>query len=421
MEKVLIVGRGGREHALARQFAHSPSVGRVFVAPGSPGMRDVAVPLGLAEDDFAGLETFARQEAVGLTVIGPEGPLVAGLADRFLAAGLPVFAPTAAAAAIEGSKSFAKGLIDRAGIPTAAYRVFTEHAAALEHVRRGSFPTVIKADGLAAGKGVVVAADLAEAEAALDEMLRRDRFGPSGRTVIVEEFLEGREFSLIALVAGETVLPLPPARDHKRAFDGDLGPNTGGMGAYSPVPDLDDRTLDLAVEGILKKTARAMVAEGIGFTGFLYAGLIATKEGPKVIEFNARLGDPEAQVLLPRLEGDLFATVKALVGGAGDKIPPLSCSPDAVAGVVLASRGYPGDYETGFPVEGLADLDRETLSFHCGTDLKDGGFVTAGGRVLVLARKAASLSLARQEVYREIEKVRCGNLFYRKDIGANLG
>jgi len=415
MNKVLVVGRGGREHALAWKFSKSASVDAVYVAPGSKGMRDVATLVDIDENDFDALIDFATKEAISLTVIGPEIPLVNGIVDRFLQAGLPVFGPKAAAAVIEGSKSFTKDLMKKYGIPTAAYEVFTDYDAACRYVETAAMPIVIKADGLAAGKGVVIANDREEARRTLGEMMRDGRFGEAGRTVVVEEFLEGEEFSFIAFVNGETVLPMALSQDHKRAFDGDQGPNTGGMGAYSPVPQIGEDVVESAARDILAKTARAMVQEGRSFTGFLYAGLIAARQGPKVIEFNARLGDPEAQVVLPRLESDLFQTVMALLrGGAA---PSLRWSADAVVGVVLGSKGYPGKYPVGFPIDGLDDLKDDTLVFHCGTDYRDGKCVTNGGRVLVVAGRAPTLALAQKKAYEEIGKIRCENLFFRADIG----
>ena len=418
MNKVLVIGRGGREHALAWKFSKSASVGTVYVAPGNKGMADVAVPVNIEENDFNALIDFAKKEAVALTVIGPEIPLVNGIVDRFLQAGLPVFGPTKNAALIEGSKSFAKNLMKKHGIPTAAYEVFTDYAAACRHVEKADMPIVIKADGLAAGKGVVIAHTPKEAQHVLQGMMQDgERHGESsnaGMTVVLEEFLEGEEFSYIAFVSGEKVYPLALSQDHKRAFDGDKGPNTGGMGAYSPVPQIGNDVVKCATETILEKTAQVMARENRSFTGFLYAGLIATSQGPKVIEFNARLGDPEAQVLLPRLESDLFETIMSLL--KGDDVA-LSWSADAAVGVVLASKGYPRSYRAGFPIDGLDSLKDDTFVFHSGTDLKDGKLVTNGGRVLVVARKAQTFDSARKEVYEEIAKIKCDNLFCRNDIG----
>ena len=411
--RVLVVGRGGREHALAWKFSKSDSVEKVYAAPGSAGMENTAVCTGIDENDFTGLTDCAKKERIDLAVVGPEAPLVNGIADSFARCGIPVFGPSAKAAAIEGSKSFAKNIMKKYGIPTAAGRVFDDYDEALRYIENSPLPLVVKADGLAAGKGVVVAQSLEEARQALGQMMKEGKLGDAGRTVVVEEYLEGEEFSLIALVDAKRLSVMEPARDHKRAFDGDLGPNTGGMGAYSPVPQIDAATL-AASSNILEKIAAAMAEEGCPFTGFLYAGLIATKQGPKVIEFNARLGDPEAQVLLPRMESDLFLAITELLKGG---TPVLHWSQEFIAGVVLASRGYPGSYETGFPVSGLEKLKTDTMLFHSGTESKNGSFVTGGGRVILVARKAQTLRLAARETYEEVEKIKCEGLFYRKDIG----
>lgn len=417
MNKVLVIGRGGREHALAWKFSKSAHVGTVFVAPGNKGMKDVATQVDIDENDFDALVDFAKKEAVALTVVGPEAPLAKGIVDRFLQAGLTVFGPSADAAIIEGSKSFAKDLMRKHDIPTAAYDVFTDCDKACLHVENAAMPIVIKADGLAAGKGVVIAQTPEEAQSALKEMMLDGKFGDASRNVVVEEFLDGQEFSFIALVNGEQVHPMALSQDHKRAYDDDTGPNTGGMGAYSPVPQIDAETITIATERILEKTAKAMVREGRSFTGFLYGGLIATSQGPKVIEFNARLGDPEAQAMLPRLESDLFKTIMALLGATNEGGVTLEWSGDGVVAVVLGSKGYPGSHPTGFAIEGLDGLKKDTLVFHCGTDHRDGKFVTNGGRVLVIARKAQTLAQAQKEVYEEIAKIKCDNLFHRTDIG----
>jgi len=414
--KVLVVGRGGREHALAWKFSQCPSVGAVYAAPGSRGMAGAAEQVGIAESDFGALAAFAKKEGIDLTVVGPEAPLVGGIADRLASEGLPVFGPSAAAAQIEGSKSFAKGLMIRHGIPTAGHEAFSDCAAACRHAEECAMPVAIKADGLAAGKGVVIAADRKEAQEALREMMEGGRFGDASRTVVVEEFLEGEEFSLMALVCGERAWPMALSQDHKRAFDGDLGPNTGGMGAYSPVPQIP-ASVQSAAEGIAEKAAAALASEGRSFTGFLYAGLIATAEGPKVIEFNARLGDPEAQALLPRLESDLFEAISALTRGGRESAAGMRWSGGAAVAVVLASKGYPGEYPSGFPIEGLGDLMPDTLAFHGGTDVRGGRLTAAGGRALALARRAPTIAQAQKEAYEEIGKIRSPGLFWRGDIG----
>ncbi|MCL2355830.1 MAG: phosphoribosylamine--glycine ligase [Defluviitaleaceae bacterium] len=414
MNNVLIIGSGGREHALAIKFAESPQVEKVFVAPGNAGIAQVAecVPVGI--NDFAALAAFAKENEVALTFVGPEVPLVGGIVDFFEKEGLKIFGPRANAAIIEGSKSFAKDLMKKYKIPTADYEVFTDFSSASAYIKTRRPPFVLKADGLAAGKGVVIAETRDEAEAALAQMLQNKRFGAAGNTVVIEEFLAGTEFSFMAFADGERIFPMVIAKDHKRAFDGDAGPNTGGMGAYSPVPQISDEIIEAARTEILLPTVKAMVAEGRPFTGILYAGLIATRAGAKVIEFNARFGDPETQVILPRLESDLFELINDILDG---KDPEPVWSDDEVLGVVLASKGYPDDYESGFVINGLDKLAPETLLFHCGTDKNDAGaFVTKGGRVLFAARKAQNAATARRELYRDIKKIKCENLFYRSDI-----
>ncbi|MCL2372931.1 MAG: phosphoribosylamine--glycine ligase [Defluviitaleaceae bacterium] len=413
MENVLVVGRGGREHALAWKLGQSAKVGKVFVAPGSHGMKDVAEVVDINEADHAGLVKFARDNGITLTVIGAEQPLMDGIADSFTAAGLRVWGPSAAAAQIEGSKTFSKNLMKKYGIPTATYEVFTNAAAAYEYVQTAPMPIVIKADGLAAGKGVAIVANVAEARAAIKDMMEDSKFGDSGHRVVIEEFLVGEEFSFMAFVHGEAVFPMELSRDHKRAFDNDQGPNTGGMGAYSPMPIIDQATIDESVETVLKKTAAAMVAEGRPFTGFLYGGLMATAKGPSVIEFNARFGDPEAEVLLPRLESDLFDVLQTILNGG---TPQLKWSADVAVGVILASTGYPEAPETGHKITGMCNLSPGTLVFHCGTKHDGQNYYTAGGRVLIIVKKAADFATAKREVYEEVAKIECDRIFYRRDI-----
>jgi phosphoribosylamine--glycine ligase len=413
---VLIIGRGGREHAICRKISESKNVEKVFVAPGNPGMTDVAELVSIAESDHEQLLQFAKEKNVGLTIIGPEVPLLEGLADKFEAAGLAVFGPRAAAAEIEGSKSFAKELMKKYNIPTADYAVFTNYEDARNYIEEKGAPIVIKADGLAAGKGVTVALTKNEALASLEEMLIDAKFGAASSRVVIEEFLAGEEFSLMAFVNGEVVVPLDIAQDHKRAYDGDLGPNTGGMGAYSPVPQIGDDTVQTAVETVLIPAAKAMVQEGRSFCGVLYAGLIKTTEGPKVIEFNARFGDPETQVVLPRLKSDFVQVVLELLNGG---CPALEWDEQAMIGAVVAAKGYPDAYEKGAVLTGLTDINQEVFTFHAGTEKNEAGeFVTAGGRVLLVGAKASSIVEAQEKVYRELEKLNCDGVFYRKDIGA---
>ncbi len=412
--KVLVVGRGGREHAICWKMNESTSVEKVFAAPGNPGMEDSAQLVNIQENDQEKLVQFALENEIGLTVIGPEVPLLEGLADRFEEAGLKVFGPKKAAAEIEGSKSFAKELMQKYDIPTAEYAVFSEYEAAKSYIEEKGAPIVLKADGLAAGKGVIVAMTLDEALAGIEELLLNEKFGEASATVVIEEFLEGEEFSLMAFVNGENVVPLEIAQDHKRAFDGDKGPNTGGMGAYSPVPHIGEATVETAVERILEPAAKAMVQEGRSFSGILYAGLIKTEAGPKVIEFNARFGDPETQVILPRMKSDLAEVMLAVLKG---EKPAIQWVDQAMVGVVAASAGYPESYEKGAVLNGLQEISKEVAVFHAGTDKNSSGeYVTNGGRVLLAGAKAASLKDAQEKVYRELEKLQCEGVFYRKDI-----
>ncbi|WP_078551367.1 phosphoribosylamine--glycine ligase [Bacillus alkalicellulosilyticus] len=412
--KVLVIGSGGREHTIAWKVAQSSKTEKVFVAPGNAGMKDVATILPIAENDHDGLVHFAKEEGIDLTIVGPEVPLLAGVVDSFQEAGLKVFGPRKNAALIEGSKSFAKEIMAKYNIPTGYYETFTSFADAKAYVEEKGAPIVIKADGLAAGKGVVVAMTEEEAVHALHEMLENNQFGAASAKVVIEEYLAGEELSLMAFVNGSTVLPMVGAQDHKRAYDNDEGPNTGGMGAYSPVPQFNQADVNEAVETILQPMAEAMISEGRSFTGILYAGLMMTAKGPKVIEFNARFGDPETQVVLPRLENDLADVMLQLLDG---NKPELQWSDDAVVGVVMASKGYPLAYEKGYAIEGLGDVPAETLVFHAGTKEVEGKFVTNGGRVLLLARSAKSLAEAQKLVYKDIELVTSEGLFYRKDIG----
>ena len=410
---VLVIGRGGREHALAWKFAQSEKVEKVYVAPGNEGMRDVATPVDIDENDFDALVLFAKENKVELTFVGPEIPLMNGIVDRFTEEGLRVFGPNKAAAVIEGSKAFTKELMKKYNIPTAAYETFTDYEEAVQYIQKVGAPIVIKADGLAAGKGVTVAMTLEEALQAVKEMLQDVKFGEASKKVVIEEFLDGQEFSLMAFVNGTNVHPMVIAQDHKRAFDGDKGPNTGGMGAYSPVPQIPESAVQEAIKNVLHPTAKAMIQENRSFTGILYAGLILTNDGPKVIEFNARFGDPETEVVLPRLENDLVDVCNAVLD---ESEITLQWSEEAVIGVVLASKGYPEVYKKGDIINGL-DALQDVIVFHSGTAMKHGDFVTNGGRVLFVACKANSLQEAKDKVYKEIGKIESDGLFYRSDIG----
>ncbi|PLT33299.1 phosphoribosylamine--glycine ligase [Bacillus sp. V5-8f] len=412
---VLVVGRGGREHAIARKLAESNRVERVYAAPGNPGMEDVAEIVDIQESNQEGLVAFAKEKDISLTFIGAEVPLLNGLADDFKKAGLRVFGPEKAAAAIEGSKSFAKDLMKKYGIPTAASETFTDFEQAKAYVEEQGVPIVIKADGLAAGKGVVVAQTMEDALEALHEMLIEAKFGEASAKVVIEEFLDGEEFSFMAFVNGEKVYPMVIAQDHKRVFDGDKGPNTGGMGAYSPVPQIPDVIVEKALETILKPAAAALLAEGRRFTGVLYAGLIATQNGTKVIEFNARFGDPETQVVLPRLKSDFVDVLEAVLEGKDFEI---KWDDQPVLGVVLAAEGYPGEYKKGTPIHGLEELSPELHVYHAGTvKNSDGEYVTNGGRVLLLAARGTDLLAAQANVYKELKHIGQEGLFWRKDIG----
>ena len=412
---VLVIGRGGREHAICRKVKESPKVNKVFVAPGNDGMTDVAELVAMDEGAQEELVQFAKANEVGLTIIGPEVPLLAGLADRFEEAGLKVFGPKQKAAEIEGSKSFAKELMQKYQIPTAEYAVFTEYEPAVAYVKEKGAPIVIKADGLAAGKGVTVAMTLDEALDSLKENMVDSKFGDASAKVVVEEFLSGEEFSLMALVNGEVVIPLEIAQDHKRAYDGDKGPNTGGMGAYSPVEHIGQEVVDVAIETVLIPTAKAMMSEGRDFCGVLYAGLIKTESGPKVIEFNARFGDPETQVVLPRMNSDLVDVLERVI--AGEKVE-IEWDEQAMLGVVVAANGYPEQYDKGAVLRGLDKVAQDLFVFHAGTKKGDSGeYETNGGRVLLAGAKANSLKEAQEAVYKGLEHLQCDGVFYRKDIG----
>lgn len=413
--KVLVIGKGGREHAIAWKFAKSPSVSEVFIAPGNVGMQSIGNLVPIQESDTEALIDFAKKNGIDLTMVGPEVPLLNGIVDAFQAEGLQVFGPTKSAALIEGSKGFAKDLMKKYGIPTAGYEIFTEYEDARAYIESKGAPIVLKADGLAAGKGVVVAMTEKEALDAVYEMMAESKFGEASSKLVVEEFLDGEEFSFMAFVNGEKVYPMVIAQDHKRAFEGDRGPNTGGMGAYSPVPQIPESVVEEALQTVLLPTAKAMVNEGRPFVGILYAGLILTKQGPKVIEFNARFGDPETQVVLPRLESDLGEVLIGVLRGEELK---LKWSEKSVVGVVMASKGYPEAYENGAVIEGLEQVEEQGTGFvfHAGTEEREGKLVTNGGRVLLVAAQSDSLEKAQKAAYEELQKVKSDNLFYRSDI-----
>ena len=411
----MVVGGGGRCHAIVDALSRSPKVGKIYCAPGNAGIAAQAECVPIKDTAVDELRDFALSHAVDLTVVGPEAALAAGIADVFKEAGLRIFGPSKAAAVIESSKDFAKRLMAKYDIPTAAFRTFEDYGEALEYVRGGSFPTVLKYDGLAAGKGVIIAENLAHAEEALKDMLLDDKFG-KGR-VVVEEFLTGPEFSFMCYVDGEKVWPMTVSQDHKRAFEGDKGPNTGGMGAYSPVPLVTDDDIEFSLEKIMKPVAAGMVAEGRTFKGVLYGGLMKTPAGVKVIEFNCRFGDPETEVVLPRLESDIYDVFSAVADGT--PMPELKWSQKAALGFVMASEGYPGSYGKGYPISGLEDAQAlgDIRIFHMGTAVKDGEYVTAGGRVLMVVGFGDDLKSAREHALKAVDCIKCDSLFYRKDIG----
>ena len=416
--RMLIVGGGGREHALAWKIAQSPRVTALFTAPGNPGIARHAVCVPLAADALDGLVAFARRERIDLTVVGPEAPLVAGLADRLLDAGLAVFGPIAQAAAIEGSKAFAKDLMARNAIPTARFATFDDPARARGYCREVGPPLVVKADGLAGGKGAIVCRTLADADEAVAECMERAAFGAAGATVVVEEFLSGEEVSFFALANGADALPLAAAQDHKTVFDGDQGPNTGGMGAYSPVASFDAAMERRVMDTIVRPTIAALAKEGAPYRGVLYVGLMLTAEGPKVIEFNCRFGDPECQALVVRVPGDLVPLlVAAAHGGPWPEVGPWSTR--ASVCVVLASGGYPGKYGTGAAIEGVesAETAPGVTVFHAGTALREGRLVTAGGRVLGVTAVAGDLATAIARAYGAVGAIRFEGMHYRRDIG----
>ncbi len=418
--KVLIIGSGGREHALAWRVAQSARVETVYVAPGNAGtlLEDNVENVSLAADDIEGLLDFADQQRIGLTIVGPEAPLVAGIVDRFTAAGLPCFGPTAVAAQLEGSKAFAKDFMARHNIPTAAYGNFTDIDEAVAFIREQGAPIVVKADGLAAGKGVIIAQTIEEAEAAVKDMLADNAFGEAGHRVVVEEFLTGEEASFIVMADGEHILPLATSQDHKARDEGDLGPNTGGMGAYSPAPVIDAALHERAMETVIRPTIRGMAEQGMPFTGFLYAGLMVSADGEtKVLEFNVRFGDPETQPIMMRLRSDLAELCLAAVNGRLDKVDAL-WDPRPALGVVMAAGGYPGSYPKGQVISGLDAANRGgTRVFHAGTELLDGDVVASGGRVLCVCAMADSVSEAANAAYAGCDKIHWDGAFIRRDIG----
>ena len=410
---ILVIGSGGREHALYWKLSESPQTEQIYAIPGNPGMGASAA---IALDDHAAILRFVKEHEIGLVVVGPEVPLMNGLVDELEAAGIRAFGPRANAAEIEGSKSFAKDLMKKYGIPTARYEVFTAAEPARAYIRQEGAPIVVKADGLAAGKGVIVAMTEQEALDAVDAIMEDHSFGDAGARVVIEEFMEGEEASLLAFTDGTTIRPMISAQDHKRAYDGDRGPNTGGMGTYAPAPVMTPEMTERAVEEILKPTIAAMAKEGRVYRGCLYLGLMVTSDGPKVVEFNARFGDPETQVVLPLLDSDLVAIMCACADGTLADVP-IRWKDGAAVCVVLASGGYPGHYEKGQEIHGLADAEAMgALVFHAGTAMKDGKLVTNGGRVLGVVGRGTDISSAVDAAYAAATKISFKDAYYRKDI-----
>jgi phosphoribosylamine--glycine ligase len=417
--KILILGSGGREHAMAWKCAQDMRVEKIFVAPGNAGTATEEKCENVALDilDNAALEKFAREQKIDLTIVGPEAPLVNGVVNTFTAAGLKIFGPTQYAAQLEGSKAFAKDFLARHNIPTAFYAVFTDTEKALAYVRDKGAPIVIKADGLAAGKGVIVAMTLTEAEEAVRDMLADNKFGAAGARVVIEEFLDGEEASFIVMVDGKTALPMATSQDHKRVGNGDTGPNTGGMGAYSPAPVVTPAVHARVMREVIEPTVRGMAAEGHAYTGFLYAGLMIDAGGaPKVIEFNCRFGDPETQPILLRLQSSLPELVEQALAGRLDTAIA-EWDPRPALGIVLAAGGYPGDVRKGDPITGLDNVEPDAKLFHAGTALRDGTVVTNGGRVLCATAMGKTVAAAQQAAYRLAGNVNWEGVFMRNDIG----
>ncbi|EFM10741.1 phosphoribosylamine/glycine ligase [Paenibacillus curdlanolyticus YK9] len=414
--RILVIGGGGREHAIAWALKKSDKVKEIYCAPGNAGIAQVAECVPIQVNQFDELIQFACDNSIDLVVVGPDDPLADGIVDAFEAKNIPVFGPRKNAAEIEGSKIFMKNLLKKYNIPTAKYETFTDFETALAYLRQQEAPIVIKADGLAAGKGVTVAATLEEAEQALRSMMVDKVFGESGNQVVIEEFLSGQEMSILAFVDGETVRAMVPAQDHKQVFDNDQGPNTGGMGTYTPLPHVEQSIIDEAIENIIKPTAKAMVSEGRPFRGVLFAGLIMTKDGTKTIEFNARMGDPETQVVLPRLKTDLVDIILAAINGRLDQLD-IQWDDQASVCVVLASEGYPASYPKGRVIEGIAAAEAQgALVFHAGTAFKDGEVVTSGGRVLGVVGRGSDIAEARARAYEAISVIKFEGMHCRSDI-----
>jgi phosphoribosylamine--glycine ligase len=413
--KILVIGGGGREHTLVWKLAQSPRVKEIYAAPGNAGTAKIARNLDIKADDIEALAKTAAAEKIDLTVVGPEAPLASGIADHFLIRGLQIFGPTKQATEIESSKVFAKALMQKYNIPCAKSISFSDYSKAKDYVKQQPPPIVVKADGLAAGKGVILADTTAQALEALSLIMKEKAFGAAGDRVIIEEHLSGKEMSTFAFTDGHTVIPMTAACDYKPAYDGDKGPNTGGMGSYSPPPFLTPALAETVREKIMEPTVEALHNEGRAYRGVLYGGLMIADNKPKVLEFNARFGDPEAQVTLPLLQTDLVDIMLAVNDNKLDKLK-VEWSRDACVGVVMASGGYPGSYKTGFPISGLGDLDKDIMVFHAGTRLEGGKTVTSGGRVLAVVARGKTIAEAREKVYNNISRIKFEGCHYRKDI-----
>ena len=416
---VLVIGSGGREHALTWKIAQSPMVDRVYCAPGNAGIATIAECVDIPVTDLHGLRNLAEIKGIDLTIVGPELPLTLGIVDLFEEAGLKIFGPNRRAAEIEGSKVFAKRLMDRYGIPSASYEVFTDREEAKGYLQEIDYPVVVKADGLAGGKGAIVCHKKEEAINTIDTIMGERIFGDAGSRVVVEEYLVGEEASFIVATDGRDIIPFPSSQDHKAVFDGDKGPNTGGMGAYSPAPVITPEMERKVMGDIILPTLRAMEKEGRPYRGFLYAGLMITEDGPKVLEFNCRMGDPETQPILMRMKSDLISLIIACLDGSlGDMI--VEWDERASVCVIMASKGYPGSYEKGLPITGLEDVEdmEGVMVFHSGTSLKDGRFLTAGGRVLGVTALGPEIKDAIERTYSAVEKISWDGVHFRKDIGA---
>ena len=415
--KILVIGSGGREHALVWKIAQSPKVSQIYCAPGNAGISKLAQCINIDADNIEKLVDFAQEEKIDLTVVGPELALSKGIVNKFNRKGLRIFCPSKEATEIESSKVFSKYLMKKYNIPTANYEVFQNSKKAFDYIKQQAFPLVIKADGLAAGKGVFIVKNMVQARDALDTLMEEKKFGEAGRQVVIEEFLEGEEVSILAFCDGKTVVPMVSSQDHKKIFDNDQGPNTGGMGAYSPVPFYTDEFEKRVLEEVLKPTVKGLWSEGRKYKGVLYAGLILTKEGPKVLEFNARFGDPETQVILPRLKTDLIDILNAVIEETLHKIN-IEWEDNAAVCVVVASGGYPEKYQKGKVIDGLERLEKikDIIAFHAGTKLQDDKVITSGGRVLGITAWAENITEAKKKAYEGMEKIYFEDMYYRKDI-----